>query len=408
MRYAAARYGEYATALGEFSTGRTVEVIVRDLPWTAGTRSILSNGCGEVDATGVFQWSTDQLSVQPIDYSELLYIMTDVTPVVGTGRTHKGKLIIGGYPSDSAVRRFEGAIHIDSILGAAGQIYPQGTRAFPIDNIADARAVANRESIYAYRVRNPITLTNAVGDHLNWKIDGTQPQSDIVTVEPGVDITGTAFERTGLLGTLDGSITAKECLVGNSLSTVAEIAGTFTSCGFDGIIQPAPARMQGLELSSTSSNILVPGCILDYRNQLCIVLGELKGIWAVRNTNPANPATTLAFALAGADLTLESSVTGPNNIILLGNGELHDSKTGSWPAGTFTDNIIRGSQVQRTTHINAGTILIDRSVDPWQVVHYQDEAGGGEVQRYDLYDGDGNAINNANPLTDYVGVRLRA
>jgi hypothetical protein len=64
--------------------------------------------------------------------------------------------------------------------------------------------------------------------------------------------------------------------------------------------------------------------------------------------------------------------------------------------------------LQRIADLNGGTIEIDKTADPWQVVHYQDQAVPSEVQRYDLYDGDGNAINNANPLTDFVGRRVRA
>jgi hypothetical protein len=401
-RYAEQKYGEQPIVVATFLPGDAVTIQVLDLatdllvPITGG-----QDVCSEsAQLGGIFYWSTANFVAQPSDFNQLVFRMTNAA-----GLQRPGKIVIGGFPSDSASRRFGGFVHIDTVSGADSTVFPVGTEGTPCKTITNAEAIALEENLVKYKLRGQITLTNP---HTDFSIEGFNPQTDIATLAGSVD--GSRFERVGIIGAQVGSIVAEQCLIGVVGGLYTGLAGTFTQCGFDGRIQPRPQlggyKVQGLNLASQSTKHPAQNstCILDYNGQSCVVIGEMKGIWDIENM-PAGSDAVLAFALNGAHVSLKSTCAG-GIYIFLGNGELEDDHTGHL---AFLDNLIRGSDLIRLSDLNGGSIVIDKTQDPWQVVHYQDEASGAlEVQRYDLYDGDSQPINNGNPLTDFVGARLRA
>jgi hypothetical protein len=54
-----------------------------------------------------------------------------------------------------------------------------------------------------------------------------------------------------------------------------------------------------------------------------------------------------------------------------------------------------------------GTIKINQTTDPWTEEHYDVATGLVLEDAFELYDGDGNAINDSNPLTNFIGERRR-
>ena len=54
-----------------------------------------------------------------------------------------------------------------------------------------------------------------------------------------------------------------------------------------------------------------------------------------------------------------------------------------------------------------GTIRINRTTDPWREEHLDVEDGTTVRDSFDMFDGDGNAINDANPLTNFIKERRR-
>jgi type 1 fimbria pilin len=399
MRYAEAKYGEYATAFGEFSTGRTGIEIALYKGSDGSAETLSSNTCAEVGSTGVFRWRSSDITTQPTEYTEYLFVMTDNTPVVGTGRTQKGKIIVGGYPSDSAKRRFNGRVWIDTGSGNSGTGFPTGAEDKPVDNLADAVLIAAEEDLTAYNLRGSIQLTSA---HTNWRFYGVSPEDAIIDVN-GQSVAGSEFDRIGIRNAVSGSISCSECLIGISGGTVSGLQGTFTSCGFDGTIQPAyggGARIQGLNLAAQNVNVGDPGTILDYQGELCVVIGEFKGIWKIRNID--DPAAVVAFACSGAEINLNSSIDG-GYFFLLGDGEVTGIATST---GTWNDRLLRGSRLNECWNGEVGTREVNEATDPWSLLVRKGDDDSTTSHSYDLYDETG-AINNSNPLTQYVKRRVR-
>jgi hypothetical protein len=422
VRYAEAQYGEQPIAIGVFTPGDApVTIQLLDLA-TDALVPLTSNLCTEsMQIPGFFYWDGANCVTPPVGFHQCLYVMTNAA-----GRTHAGKLVIGGYPSDSAIRRFQQMVWIDVATGAAGTAFPLGTPENPVSNPTDARTIADRENLTAYHVKGAIVIS---ADHEDWTFEGEEPQDDRVTFTAGFSTDGSQFLQIGIRGDLAGPITAKECLVGTSGGTVTGLCGTFTMCGFDGTIRPAPAprRIEGLDLASRNANILNPGTILDFNNAQCIVLGTFTGYWVVRNI--VNPAAILAVAGNGLHLTAESTVAG-GVFTLLGNGEFVDDSTS---ISDLRDFLIRGSRIdivmssvadavlaepvgdhdgvadslaavlRRVSHHSVGRARFNTS-NPlqWTLDVYEDDDRTAVAEQFNLKRLDGTAINAANPdpITD--------
>lgn len=405
MRYATSQYGEYATALGEFTTGRSgIKIDV----WNAATGASVTIGtrdCAEIGSTGVYRWSSSNITSQPEEYTEILFVMVDETPTVGTGRTQKGKIIVGGFPSDSAIRRFQQRVWIDASIVNTDTDFPNGTPEQPVSTVAAARVIANRENLKAYQVKGAISVTT---DHEDWNFQGVDPGTDIVTFD-GHSTARCQFTSVGIRGTLNGDIAAEKCLVGTNGGTLIGLAGTFTECGFDGTIRPQPYSgghfIQGLNLASQSQAAGGSTCILDYNGVGCRVIGEFKGMWRVANMN-TDDTSVLAVALAGAEMIFDAT-SSDGIVILLGYGEITDNCVAPsrvW----FGDNVIRGSRVNQSWDGVVGTREVNQSNPAqWTLLVREGDDPTTTSHSFDLEDGDGNPISDANPLTSFIGARRR-
>jgi hypothetical protein len=397
-RYAEAKYGEQPVVVATFLPGDTVTISVLDL----ATDTLLSitppaDDCNESAVMGgIFYWDTANLDAQPVDFNQLVFRMENAA-----GLQRPGKIVIGGFPSNSAKDRFSnGYVYIDTGSAFSGTGFPNGTETQPVNNITDADTIAGNEGLNKFMLRGTVTLTT---DHENWSLDGYNPATDIYTVQSPASVDGSRFERSGILGDLSGDIVATECFVGNAVSTTTGISGTFTECGFDGIIQLVTAgTFQGLRLSSRSASIAAPACILDCNNVPSTVLGIFTGLWRVRNCNQAMP---IAFGLDRAQLTLESSVTA-GIWLLLGDGEIVDNKTG---AGSFEDYVRRGSRQNQVWDGTIGTRVVDQTTDPnqWKLRVKKGDDDSTNSHSFDLVDGNGNPISDSNDLGDFVAERNR-
>lgn len=93
---------------------------------------------------------------------------------------------------------FQGHVWITTSSGITGTNYPRGTPAFPVDNIADARAIADEIGLQAFKVNGSITLDQ---DYTNWQFVGCGNIAvDTVTLN-GWDVGGSFFDCCTVTGT---------------------------------------------------------------------------------------------------------------------------------------------------------------------------------------------------------------
>jgi len=90
MRY---QIAEVPNILGKFNTGDTVTITLYDLS-DESSETLTSNACSELGSTGVFYWSTSNITTQPTTFTEYAWVMTNSTT------SQYGKIVLGGYPEN--------------------------------------------------------------------------------------------------------------------------------------------------------------------------------------------------------------------------------------------------------------------------------------------------------------------
>ena len=333
MRYAESKYGEQPIAVGIFQTNDVVTIEVFDIsdPATGpgdGVVSLSDATCVEVTRTaaphtGFFVWDSSNFTTQPSNFDQLVYIMSNAA-----GREHPGKFVVGGYPSDSAIRRFENFVHVMT-GGASGIDWDKGTPTKPVASLDDALTIAGNNFLSAYMIRGAFSTDV---DHESWSWEGIEPTDDNITFIAPALTTGSQFARVGMIGTFDGRITAQECTLG----ACTDINGLLNTCGITGpILIKGGETLQGLDLAS---QVLIPGAVIDLQNTTGTVFlgGKLSGNWVIRNVVSG---CLVGMAMAGGSVTLENTVVG-GILQLFGTGELYDS---SGVGATVLNGLVQGT-----------------------------------------------------------------
>lgn len=350
MRYTTAPFGETVRLLGRFTSGRLatqVQLVLVNLE-TNAVQPITTPNCTEVTGSAfggrsAYLWPTSNIVTQPTVKTEFLYVMTDTV----TGQVQEGKVVLGGYPDQAARVVYESAVHIDPAIGVPLSTpgvfeFPIGTPGTPVNNEADARTIADFLGIRIYHVNGTLTLTV---DHENWSFEGEEPRQDVIVVSPGVSVADSSFSKIGIRGTLSGTISASQCLVGPTVGGTLGVDGVFTDCGFQGTIRPAAGstirglRINWLDLTNTVLDFANPGSVT-------LFLARCSGNFEVRN---ANVNTLMGVVLEGGQVTHAASIVNSTSF-LYGFGERVDLAT-SWLLDT--DAMIRGSRVDVETSSRA-------------------------------------------------------
>jgi len=90
MRY---KISENPNILGKFDTGDTVTITLYDLS-DESSETLDSNSCNELGSTGVFYWSTSNITTTPTTLKEYCWVMTNGTT------SQYGKIVLGGFTDD--------------------------------------------------------------------------------------------------------------------------------------------------------------------------------------------------------------------------------------------------------------------------------------------------------------------
>ncbi len=341
-RYAESRFGEDPILVGIFGAGQTVTIQVTDLSDDSNV-ALTSAACTQsAQDANLFWWDSANISSKAAEFKQYAYVMSNNETIP---RQHRGKFVVGGFPSDSAIRRFEGAVHVDSVNGQAGTSYPTGTPSPSSDrssNLVDAQAIASAFGLQKYSLHG--SYSTAV-DHDDWSWEGVEPNDDQITFTAPASTAGSQFERVAIDGTLDGAITALECLFRN---TTYGLEGLLRVCGVNGTIQVA--NLGVLRCLGLASESLIPGSYIDLNGgsfPTIFLAGDLTGNWTLMNVGAG---CIVGVVLAGGTLTLANSVTA-GTIQMYGYGEVVRGEAG----GTITDAVIRGSRLDAAITSRATT-----------------------------------------------------
>jgi len=331
MRYTTSQYGEYVRVLARFQASRasgSITVRVFDLN---DNSEITPSGNIALEVSGglgVYRWDSSALSPQPTTQTEMLVVFTDSV----TGRVSEQKVVLGGFPDEIAVNEYGGKITIDPVSGTAGTAFPIGTPRSPVNNVTDAKVIADNVGFKEYCIRGHIILTS---DHVNWSFCG-QSSVDYDTIDiSGYNVYGSRFTEIRVSGAIGGTssklITANDSIIDNVT-------------GWDGIINNGAIDTY-LKLA-TGGKIQVNNARAI--NKITPVLGAYVDMNGAHNMQWANCAGLLTIY----------GLASPGIIQLSSDGTV---LTLSGNTGGFTT---LGGLIRKTSHSSDNTIsLVDETLN---------------------------------------------
>lgn len=234
---------------------------------------------------------------------------------------------------------YAGEVWIDTVSGAAGTQYPAGTQSYPVDNITDAKTIADLYNIYCYRIIGNITLN----DNFDGVTFGSHKASQSVITLNNQSTNGASFEHVGLTGQCNGSIHCHHC----ELDSIQNIEGVFMDCALsDGFSVKSGGkayffRAFSHDLAPMSFDMNGDGTLV-YYGTAWITVTDLTD------------AAGLCACSGDIGLTIDSTVTD-GNIYITGDTVVNaDNKTGGNVVYDY-NNAHKIWEVARSVHTNAGT-----------------------------------------------------
>lgn len=193
---------------------------------------------------------------------------------------------------------YEGYIHVSAVSGTAGTSYPIGTPGSPVNNLEDAKTIAEEIGLNRFHIMSPLVISS--GDFSDGYIfEGESPILTTISVDAAADVQNCEFREANVSGVLGTNTVCRFAIIGD-----VTMSGFLFQVALQG-----PLKATG-NLSAFDSWSLIPGTdapVLDYQgvNQQVGFRGYNGGV-KVRNCTSAG--SNSSFDLTGT-VTLEDSIT---------------------------------------------------------------------------------------------------
>lgn len=206
---------------------------------------------------------------------------------------------------------FHEGITIDAINGVAGTIYPAGTPMQPVNNIADARTIANYRGFKTLYVRGDLTLDSG-DDVSDFMLIGENASRTFLTINSASSTASLEIQNCTVTGVLDGGTIIRDSYVFdlsyvNGFVFQCELAGTIQlGGGFPAHIMSCYAEVNHttIDMGGSGNSLNMQMCSGDYR--------------IVNKTSTDN----CGIHITSGTVTLEATVTNETGIHVAGVGNL--------------------------------------------------------------------------------------
>lgn len=216
---------------------------------------------------------------------------------------------------------FNGGVTIDVINGYSGTEFPIGTSEKPVNNIDDAKTIANSRGFELLYIIGDIVFDT--GDSLEqFEVVGQNMNKTSIDIKSAADIKECEFSEASVIGILDGSCTFKDCM----LSDLNYFSGVIIRC----ILLPGTITLGGgaiahfLDCWSGAPGVNSPVIDLGGSGQP-LALQNFNG--EIKLVNKSGTDEVMISLNTGA-IQLDSTIT--NGLLSIrGVGEIEDNSTGN-------------------------------------------------------------------------------
>lgn len=248
---------------------------------------------------------------------------------------------------------FNGGVWVDAGGDYRGTAFPLGTPQMPVNNTADAMAIANERGFNTIYVLGDLTLDTGL-DYRQMNFIGESMTRTAITISADAQVEACEFSDATVLGVLDGNARLKNCRV----LDLNYIYGVIEQC----LLGPGTIVLGGgndayiLDCwSGGTDSVDAPVIDMGGSGQNC-ALRNFNGGVSFKNMTGSN---TLVVDLNSGAVELQSTVQSSAVILVRGIGTLVDNSSG---ASVTADTLINTAQVSaavwdepRVDHVEDGT-----------------------------------------------------
>lgn len=210
---------------------------------------------------------------------------------------------------------FNGGVTIDTIAGKSGAAYPKGTQQEPVNNLVDAKVIANERGFDKLYIVGNITF-GATDNIDKFMVIGENPYFSTVTFVNGCSAEGAHFEQATLQGYVEGTICAICC----TIIDLAVFKGVAKQCLLKGTIVLSGGIDETVHFLNCWSAMPGSGTpIIDMGGDgPSLNARQIAGGFVLKNKT-GNSGITIDFV--SGQLKIESTVTA-GNIVVRGIGKI--------------------------------------------------------------------------------------
>lgn len=178
---------------------------------------------------------------------------------------------------------FNGGVMIDTVNGVAGTLFPIGTIQAPVNNLTDAKLIADYRGFNTYFIISDITV--GTGDDIEDKtLIGVNAVQTTITIEPAALTARSTMTQCTIQGTLDGDSHITDCAV----LDLDYVNGELHSCELNGTLILGGGAQASLVdcYSGVAGSALTPILDMGGSGQSLIVRDYHGGLKLINKTGP--------------------------------------------------------------------------------------------------------------------------
>ena len=256
---------------------------------------------------------------------------------------------------------YNGEVCVDPNSPNAGTDVPIGTRNTPVNNLADAKLIADKENAHNIRILRSMTIAN-VDFSDGYRFITDSPVTEQLTMDPSANIRNCDFEFCNIQGTLDGNNIYRQCVLGNITFT----SGFVFQCSLNGTIVLEPGALLGA--LDCFSNTLAgrPTPVIDFNGSGQLLLRNYAGIIEFINHTDDSGDGDVCVDMASGRVFVQASCTA-GFFPIRGIAQVTDNSTGTCDVRDLTINGSVATNAASLNVINEGvkkaSILIPHNTD---------------------------------------------
>lgn len=199
---------------------------------------------------------------------------------------------------------FQGEVCVSPSRGQAGTTVPLGTRSTPVNNLADAKAIAEREGLHQIRIMETMTIEN-VDFSGGYRFTSDSPATILITVDPTANLQNCDFEFCYVQGDMSGNNIYRQCLLGD----VEFTSGFIFQCSLFGTVKCITDGL--LAIFDCYSNTLAgqPNPKIDFNGTGELILRNYSGVIELHNHTDTSGDGDVCIDMASGVVIVDSSCT---------------------------------------------------------------------------------------------------